>query len=150
MSDSWICWSLFLDEWGDFLLKPPWTTCGYAVAVWYFFRFSDPKTQPISAILQLWFLESLWPLNSPPHRGLGWYRHTSSSRQICNILRWLEPLNYCPDDGNRDFQWFRSFLRATFYFVSSMILFCTSELYSLVFSLWWKIKGTWPLCSSYL
>ncbi len=55
--------------------------------------------------------------NSPPHRGLGWYRHTSSSRQICNILRWLEPLNYCPDDGNRDFQWFRSFLRATFYFV---------------------------------
>ncbi len=48
--------------------------------------------------------------NSPPHHAIGWYRHTSSSRQICNIFRWLEPLYYCPDGGNVDFQCFSSFL----------------------------------------
>ncbi len=55
--------------------------------------------------------------NSPPWRALGHYRHMSSSRQICNIFSWLEILNYCPDDGNGDFQCFSPFLTATFYFV---------------------------------
>ncbi len=41
----------------------------------------------------------------------------SSSRQICNIFSWLELLNYYPDGGNGDFQCFRYFLTATFYFV---------------------------------
>ncbi len=27
VSDNWICWSLFLDEWGEFSLKPSRTTC---------------------------------------------------------------------------------------------------------------------------
>jgi len=55
--------------------------------------------------------------NSPPHRSLGWYRHTSSSRQICNIFGWLKPLNYCPDCRNGNFLCFSSFFTATFYFV---------------------------------
>jgi len=55
--------------------------------------------------------------NSPPHCALGQYRHTSPSRQIFNIFSWLESLNYCPDGGNGDFQCFRYFLTATFYFV---------------------------------
>ncbi len=40
----------------------------------------------------------------------------SSSRQICNIIGWLEPHIYCPDGGNGDLQCFSSFLTATFYF----------------------------------
>ncbi len=71
--------------------------------------------------------------NSPPHRALGWYRHTSSSRQICNIFSWLKPLYYCPDGGNVDFQCFSSFLLQSLSILwSSTILFCTSELYCLV------------------
>ncbi len=34
MSDNWICWSLFLDERGEFFLKPSWTTCGDVGDVW--------------------------------------------------------------------------------------------------------------------
>ncbi len=41
----------------------------------------------------------------------------SSSRQIFNIFSWLELLNYCPDGGNGDFQFFGSFLTDTFCFV---------------------------------
>ncbi len=82
-----------------------------------FFKVSDPKTQLISTILQLWSLESLWPLKLSSQRALGRYRHTSSFRQIYNIFSWLEPLNYYPDGGNGDFQCFNSFLKATFYFV---------------------------------
>ncbi len=36
VSDNWICWSLFLDEWGQFFLKPSRTTCGDIGDVWYF------------------------------------------------------------------------------------------------------------------
>ncbi len=36
VSDSWICWSLFLDELGYFFLKPSRTTCDIR-AVWPFF-----------------------------------------------------------------------------------------------------------------
>ncbi len=75
--------------------------------------FSDPETQLFSAILQLWSLKCLWPLNSPPHHALGRYRHTSSSRQIRNIFYWLEILNYCPDGGNGIFHCSSSFLKAT-------------------------------------
>ncbi len=53
--------------------------------------------------------ESLGHSNSPPHRALGRYRHTSSSRQIFNIFSWLEPLNYYPDGGNGDFKCFNLF-----------------------------------------
>jgi len=100
MSDSWICWCLFLDEWGGFLLKPSQTTCGDVG--FYFWVLLTPKTQVISAILHLWSLKSLWLLklsSSPP------LRHAS-----LNIFS-------CPDVQNGEFQFFSYFLRATFYFV---------------------------------
>ncbi len=44
VSDNWICWSLFLDEWGQFFLKPSRTTCGDIGDVWFFFfRFLTPR-----------------------------------------------------------------------------------------------------------
>ncbi len=74
-----------------------WVRCCLTI----YLRFSDPETQLFSAILQLWSLESVFShSDSPPHRALGRFRHTSSSRQFCNILCWLEILNYCPDGGN--------------------------------------------------
>ncbi len=51
--------------------------------------------------------------NSPSHHALGRYRHTSSSRQIRNILCRLEILNYCPDGGNGNFHCSSSFLKTT-------------------------------------
>ncbi len=99
-----------------------WTTCGDVGAVWQLFRLSDSKTQLISAILHLWSLESLWPSKSPLHCALGRYRHASSSRKICNIFSWLEPLYYCPDGGNRDFQCFRSFLTPCFVILNNLVL----------------------------
>jgi len=49
-------------------------------------RLSDPKTQLISVILQLWSLKSL----ESPHRALGWiYNRMSFSRQIRSIFSWL-------------------------------------------------------------
>ncbi len=83
----------------------------------YFFRFLTLK---LNLSLQFSSCDP-WRVfghsNSPPHRALGRYRHTSSFRQIFNIFSWLEPLNYCPDGGNGDFQCFNYFLTATFYFV---------------------------------
>ena len=73
--------------------------------------------------------------NSPYHRTLGWFKHTSSSRQFCNIFCWLEILNYCPDGGNGNFHCSSSFLKATSLITnlwSSIIFCCTSEIYSLV------------------
>ncbi len=77
--------------------------------------------------------------NSPPHRALGWYRHTSSSRQIHYILCWLEILNYCPDGGNGYFHYSNLW--------SSIIFCCTSEIYSLFFLIVMMIKGVWALFS---
>ncbi len=57
--------------------------------------------------------ESLATQNVPSHRALGQYRHTSSSRQFRNILRWLEFLNNCPDGGNGNFHCSSFFLKAT-------------------------------------
>ncbi len=89
--------------------------------------------------------------NSPSHHALGRYRHTSSSRQIHNILCWLEILNYCPDGGNGDFHCSSSFLKATSLICEAQLSFATHQKYILwFFSLWWMIKGIWPLCSSYL
>ncbi len=104
--------------------------------------------------------------NSPSHHALGRYRHTSSSRQIRNILCWLEILNYCPDGGNGNFLFFfffffffgngnfhcsRSFLKATSLICEAQLSFAAHQKYILwFFSLWWMIKGIWPLCSSYL
>ncbi len=51
--------------------------------------------------------------NSPPHRALGRYRHMSSSRQFCNILCWLEILDYYPDGGNGDIHSSSSYLKTT-------------------------------------
>ncbi len=119
VSDNWICWSLFLDEWGEFFLKPSRTTCGAVGDVWYiyFFRFLTPR---LNQSLQFYSCDA-WRVfghsNSPPQRALGRYRHTSSFRQIFNIFSWLEILYYYPDGGNGDFQCFNSFLTATFYFV---------------------------------
>ncbi len=88
----------------------------------FILRLFDPETPLFSAILQLWSLESLWPLK-PSSSPLRQYRHISSSEHICNILFWLEILNYCPDGGNWNFQCFRYFLTATFYFVKLNNLF---------------------------
>ncbi len=80
--------------------------------------------------------------NSPSHRALGRYRHTSSSRQIHNILCWLEILNYCPDGGNGNFHCSSSFLKAT-----SLICEAQLSFVALVFLIVMMIKGIWALFS---
>ena len=86
--------------------------------------------------------------NSPYHRTLGRYRHTSSSRQFCNILCWLEILNYCPDGGNGNFHCSSSFLKATSLICEAQFSFAAHQKYILwFFSLWWMIKGIWALFS---
>ncbi len=57
----------------------------------------------------------------------------SSSRQICNIFSWLELLNYCPDGGNGDFQFFGSFLTDTFCFVklNNLVLYIRTIFFGL-------------------
>ncbi len=86
--------------------------------------------------------------NSPSHRALGRYRHTSSSRQIHNILCWLEILNYCPDGGNGNFHCSSSFLKATSLICEAQLSFAAHQKYILwFFSLWWMIKGIWALFS---
>ncbi len=113
MSDNWICWRLFLDEW-EFFLKPSQTTCGNVGAVWQFSK--GFLTRRLNCFLQF---SSCGPWrvfnhsNSPSHRTLGQYRHMSSSRQFRYILCWLEIFNYCPDSGNGNFHCSSSFLKAT-------------------------------------
>ncbi len=82
--------------------------------------------------------------NSPPHRALGRYRYTSSSRQIHNILCWLEILNYFPDGGNGKFQCSSSFLKTTSLICEAQLSFAAHQKYILCFfSLGWMIKGVW-------
>ncbi len=84
--------------------------------------------------------------NSPFYHALARYRHVSSSRQFRNILCWLEILNYCPDDGN--FHCSSSFLKATSLICEAQLSFSAHHKYMLwFFSLWWMIKGMWPLFS---
>ncbi len=153
MSDNWICRSLFLDEWGEFFLKPSQTTCGYVGAVWQLF-FKGFLTPKLNLSLQFsscgpWRVFS--HSNSPPHRALGRYRHTSSSRQIHNIFCWLEILNYCPDGGNENFHCSSSFLKATSLICEAQLSFAAHQKYILwFFSLWWIIKGIWACFPSYL
>ncbi len=152
MSDNLICWSLFLDELGEFFLKPSRTTCGDVGTVWQFF--SNVFWPRDSTILQFYSCDP-WRVfshsNSPPHRALGRYRHTSSSRQIRNIFCWLEILNYCPDGGNGIFHCSSSFLKATSLICEAQLSFAAHQKYIFCFfSLWWMIKGIWSLCSSYL
>ncbi len=97
------------------------------------------------------FLKVFWPqdstifCNSP---ALGRYRHMSSSRQIHNNFCWLEILNYCPDGGNGDFHCSSSFLKATSLICEAQLSFAAHQKYILwFFSLWWMIKGIWPLFS---
>ena len=86
--------------------------------------------------------------NSPSHCTLGWYRHTSSSRQFCYIFCWLEILNYCPDGGNGNFHCSSSFLKATSLICEAQLSFAAHQKYILCFfSLWWMIKGIWALFS---
>ena len=86
--------------------------------------------------------------NSPSHHTLGRYRHTSSSRQFCNIFCWLEILNYCPDGGNGNFHCSSSFLKATSLICEAQLSFAAHQKYILwFFSLWWMIKGIWALFS---
>ncbi len=139
--DNWICWSLFLDERGEFLSEHH-----------IFFRLSDPKIELISAILQLWSLESLWPLklsSSPCIRTID-TRYLPgrfvTSFVDCNhfIIALVMEIGI--------FNALALFLQPRSNLRSSTILFCTSELYYILmfYSLWWMIKGIWPLCSSYL
>ncbi len=92
--------------------------------------------------------DSLATQNTPFHHALGWYRHTSSSRQFRNILCWLEILNYCPDGGNEDFHCSSSFLKATSLICEAQLSFAAHQKYILwFFSLWCMIKGIWALFS---
>ncbi len=148
MSDNWICWSLFLDERGEFFLKPSQTTCGDVGAVWPFFK--GFLTQILYYFLQ--FSSCCWRVfshsNSPSRRELGRYRHTSSSRQTHNILCWFEILNYCPDGGNGYFHCSSSFLKATSLISEAQLSFVAHQKYIIsFFSLWWIIKGIWALFS---
>ncbi len=72
---------------------------------------------------------------SPSHRALGRYRHTSSSRQFCNIFCWLEILNYCPDGGNGNFHCSSSFLKATSLICEAQLSFAAHQKYNLCFFL---------------
>ncbi len=146
MSDNWICWSLFLDELGEFLLKPTQTTCGDVGAV--FKVFMTPRLNYFLQFFSCCPFRVFSYSNSPPHRALGWYRHTSSSRQIHNILCWLEVLRYCPDGRNGNFLSSSSFLKLTSLICEAQLSFAAHQKYILwFFSLWWMIKRIWALFS---
>ncbi len=125
-----------LDELGEFFLKPSQTTCGDVGTVWQFFsnvfwpRDSTMFCNSPAVVLE----ESLAHSNSPPHRALGWYRHTSSSRLFRNIFCWLEILNYCPDGGNGIFHCSSSFLKATSLICEAQLSFAAHQKYILGFS----------------
>ncbi len=150
MSDSWICWSLFLDEWRSFYLKLSQTTCGDVGVVWQFL-FEGFLTPRLNYFLQFsscgpWIVFS--HSNSPPHHALGWYRHTSSFRQIHNILFWSEILNYCSDGGRVNSHCSSSFLKATSLICEAQLSFAAHQKYIICFlSLLWMIKGIWALFS---
>ncbi len=152
MSDNWICWRLFLDELGEFFLKPSQTTCGDVGAVWqFFFWFLTPRLNYFLQFSSCGPWRVFGHSNSPSHRALGRYRHTSSSRQIRNILCRLEILNYCPDGGNGNFHCSSSFLKTTSLICEAQLSFAAHQKYIIwFFSSWWMIKGIWPLCFSYL
>ncbi len=150
MSDNWICWSLFLEELGYFFLETLpnnmwWCWCCLTI---FFKGFLTPR---LNYFLQFsscgpWRIFSL--SNSPSHRALGRYRHTSSSRPFRNILCWLEFLNCCPDGGNGNFHCSSSFLKATSLICEAQLSFAAHQKYIIsFFSLWWMIKGIWALFS---
>ncbi len=142
MSDNWICWSLFLDELEEFFLKPSQTTCGDVGAIWHFFKVLWPRDSIIFCY------SPAVVLGECVVRALGWYRHTSSSRQIHKMLCWLEILNYCLDGGNGHFHCSSSFLKATSLICEAQLSFAAHQKYIIWFvSLWWVIKGIWALFS---
>jgi len=129
---SWICWSLFLGEWGGFFLKPSQTTCGDVGVDW--FNFLGFLTPLISAILYLWFLKSLWPFKLLSSLYIK-TTLTSSSLQICktSLLDW----NFCIIALMVEMGIFNAL---AIYFLplsilwSSTISCCTSELNSFIFT----------------
>ncbi len=81
-------------------------------AVWqFFFWFSAPELNYFLQFSSCGPWRVFGHSNSPSHHALGRYRHTSSSRQIRNILCRLEILNYCPDGGNGIFTALALFLK---------------------------------------
>ncbi len=135
MSDNWICWRLFLDELGSYFLKPSQTTCGDVGAVWpFFFKCLTPRLHYFLQFFSCGPCRVFSLSNSPPHGALGWYRHTSSSRQFLNILCWLEILNYCPDGGNGNFHCSSSFLKATSLICEAQLYFVAQQKYIISFS----------------
>ncbi len=132
----------FLDFFLETLPNNMWCRCCLI-----FFFFLTPKLGFLTPKLNL-SLQFFSHSNSPPHRALGRYRHTSSSRQIHNILCWLEILNYCPDGGNGNFHCSSSFVKATSLICEAQLSFAAHQKYILwFFSLWWMIKGIWTLFS---
>ncbi len=123
MSDNWICWRLFLDELGYFLMVFwPWDSTIFC---------NSPGVSHS---------------NSPSHCALGRYRHTSSSRQFCNIYVDCKFLIIAPDGGNGHFHCSRSFLKATSLICQAQLSFAAHQKYILCFfSFWWMIKGIWAL-----
>ncbi len=70
---NWICWSCF---WvGDlFFLE--------IIILFYFIFLTQTQLISVVVIFQMWYLWSLWLLKLSSSACVGWYRHTSSSRQI--------------------------------------------------------------------
>ncbi len=92
-------------------------------------------------------LKHIWEQGGPLMRigsELGWYRHTSSSRQFRNILCWLEILNYCPDGGHGN-SLLCLFLKSHSLICEAQFSFAAHQKYILYifsfFSLGWMIKG---------
>ncbi len=146
VSDNWICWSLFLDERARiiFLEILPNNTWWCRGCLTIFFKVVWPRDSTIFCNSPAVILGE----DRAPHRALGRYRHTSSSRQIHNIFCWLEIINYCPDGGNGEFHCSSSFLKATSLIYEAQLSFAANQKHILCFfSLRWMIKGIWALLS---
>ncbi len=110
-----------------YLETPPnnmwWCRCCLA----FFLRFSDPRLKCFLQFSSCGPRRVFGHSNSPSHRALGWYRHTSSYRQFHKMLCWLEILNYCPDGGNGDFHCSRSFLKSTSLICEDQLFFAAHQ-----------------------
>ncbi len=100
----------------------------------YFFGFLPPRLNYFLQFSSCGPWRVFGHSNSPSHRALGRYRHTSSSRQIRNILCWLEILNYCPDGGNGNFHCSSSFLKTTSLICEAQLSFAAHHKYIIGFS----------------
>ncbi len=121
-----------------------WCRCWLTI---YFKGFLTPRLNSFPQVSSCGLWRVFSHSNSPSHRALGRYRHTSSSRQFHNILCWLEISNHCPDGGHGNVHCSSAFLKATSLNLWSSIIFCWNirNIFFGFFSLWWMIMGIWAL-----